>query len=164
MYPPSGSHFELHLVTEQAPDPMQRITLSADRYDDFGLPLARIDWRVNDDDIARFLDVGALAVESWRTGGLQRYARLVPRPAAEVVAALSLSGGIYHPAGTTRIGATAETGVVDRELNVHGVRGLRALATSVFPTVGGSSPSLALVQLALRLAEDIIALDKAERP
>ena len=83
------------------------------------------------------------------------HARLRPRPEEDVAAGLEAGGGIYHPAGTTRIGPTAETGVVDNRLNVHGVHGLRALATSVFPTVGGSSPSLCLIQMALRMADDI---------
>ena len=85
------------------------------------------------------------------------HGRLAPRPEAEIEAMLRAGGGIYHPAGTTRIGPTAETGVVDAHLNVHGVPGLRALATSVFPAVGGASPSLTLVQLALRMAKEIAA-------
>ncbi|WP_372922397.1 GMC family oxidoreductase [Roseovarius sp.] len=125
--------------------------------DAFGLPLARIAWQVTEADIAKFREIGALAVERWNTGPLAKHARLVPRSEAGVAATLEAGGGIYHPAGTTRIGPTAETGVVDAGLNVHGVPGLRALATSVFPNVGGSSPSLALVQLSLRLAGDIAA-------
>lgn len=157
VFPPSEAGFELHLVTEQAPDPAHRITLADGTADAFGLPLARIVWQVTEADISRFRRIGALAVERWNTGPLAKHAQLVPRCDAGVVAALEGGGGIYHPAGTTRIGATAETGVVDAKLNVHGVPGLRALATSVFPTVGGSSPSLGLVQLALRMAGDITA-------
>lgn len=155
VYPPSGSGFEVHLVTEQAPNPAHRITLADSTADDFGLPLARITWQVAEADIARFRAVAALAAERWNAGAMGEYARLVPLPEAEIDAALRSGGGIYHPAGTTRIGPTVETGVVDESLTVHGVPGLRALATSVFPTVGGSSPSLALVQLALRMADDI---------
>lgn len=157
VFPPSGSGFKLHLVTEQAPDSAHRITLAEGTADPFGLPRAQIAWRVAEADLARFHAVGALAVERWRTGRIGAHARIVPRPKAEIDATLRSGGGIYHPAGTTRIGPTAENGVVDAHLNVHGVPGLRALATSVFPTVGGSSPSLGLVQLALRMAGDIAA-------
>ena len=161
LFPPSGSGFELHLVTEQAPDPGHRITLAAGTADAFGLPRARIAWRVAEPDLARFHAVGALAIENWRASHLGAHARVVPRPDAEIDATLRAGGGIYHPAGTTRIGATAESGVVDAHLNVHGLPGLRALATSVFPTVGGSSPSLGLVQLALRMAGDIATENKS---
>lgn len=157
VFPPTGSEFELHLVIEQEPDPAQRITLADGTADPFGLPLARIAWHVSNADLARFRTVADLAIERWRAGPLARRARIVPRSDAEVFGALRSGGGIYHPAGTTRIGPTAMTGVVDAGLNVYGVLGLRALATSVFPTVGGSSPSLALVQLALRMANDIAA-------
>ncbi len=153
--PPEGAGFELHLVSEQAPDPSHRITLADGTVDPFGLPLARITWHVAKTDLARFRTLADLAIERWRAGTLAKYSQVIPRPEAEVDETLRSGGGIYHPAGTTRIGPTGKTGVVDVGLNVHGVPGLRALATSVFPTVGGSSPSLALVQLALRMSEDI---------
>lgn len=155
VFPPTGSGFELHLVTEQAPDPAHRIMLAEGTTDAFGLPLARITWRVTEADLIRFRTVADLAVARWREGTLAKYAHVIPKPETGIDATLRSGGGIYHPAGTTRIGPTGTTGVVDVGLNVHGVPGLRALATSVFPTVGGSSPSLALVQLALRLSEDI---------
>ena len=40
----------------------------------------------------------------------------------------------YHPSCTARIGTEAD-GVVDPELFVYGVAGLRAADTSVFPTI-----------------------------
>lgn len=162
VFPPSGSGFEVHLVTEQAPDPTHRITLAEATADPFGLPWAQIAWRVTEADLARFRSMAALAADRWRSGSLADHARIVPRSEVDIDKTLRSGGGIYHPAGTTRIGPTAETGVVDTGLNVHGVPGLRALATSVFPTVGGSSPSLALVQLALRMAGEIAT--QAARP
>ena len=51
------------------------------------------------------------------------------------------------------MGARAADSVVDTQLRVHG---LWAVATSVFPAVGGASPSLGLMQLALRAADDIV--------
>ena len=62
---------------------------------------------------------------------------------------------IYHPTGTTRMGAQAADSVVDTQLRFNGLAGLWAVATSVFPTVGGTSPSLGLLQLALRATDDI---------
>jgi choline dehydrogenase-like flavoprotein len=40
----------------------------------------------------------------------------------------------YHPSCTARIGSEAE-GVVDADLRVHGITGLRVADASVFPTV-----------------------------
>lgn len=57
-----------------------------------------------------------------------------------------------HPAGTTRMSATPVDGVVDPDLQVHGVTGLFVAGSSVFPTSGYANPTLTIVALALRLA------------
>ena len=64
---------------------------------------------------------------------------LHPGPAAStregIIAALRRETElIYHPTSTARIGPPAE-GVVDPELRVHGVTGLRVVDASVFPRV-----------------------------
>jgi choline dehydrogenase len=41
---------------------------------------------------------------------------------------------IYHPTSTARIGSES-TGVIDEQLRVHGVTGLRVVDASVFPTI-----------------------------
>jgi choline dehydrogenase-like flavoprotein len=155
--PPASSNFELHLVTEQHPMSKNRIGLSHDRVDRFGQPLATISWTVSDEDQALFWKVAELAFAEWEEGQLAKLGGIIRRDRESVFSELLAGGGIYHPAGTTRIGSNASEGVVDDRLRVHGVRGLWALATSVFPSVGGSSPSLALTQFAARMADDINA-------
>ena len=44
-------------------------------------------------------------------------------------------------------------GVVDRECQVHGVRGLFVAGSSVFPTSGHCNPTQMIVALAIRLAD-----------
>jgi choline dehydrogenase-like flavoprotein len=153
--PPSGSHFELHLVTEQRPSAENTISLSDKEQDLFGLPLARVDWSVHSEDIANFHAIGALAIDEWRNSDLAQLARPIPRTQADITQELSRCGGIYHPGGTTRIGPSASEGVVDEHLRVHGVPGLWAIATSVFPAIGGTSPSLGLMQFAARAAQQM---------
>lgn len=155
--PPTKSNFEIHLVTEQRPHSENRIGLSDSSADSFGLPLARIDWRVHREDLVNFHSISALALDEWANGPLAEFAYPIPRDQTEVEEELASCGGIFHPAGTTRIGRTASEGVVDNQLRVHGVPGLWAIATSVFPTVGGTSPSLGLMQFAARAAERISA-------
>ncbi|KAF9872409.1 SMG1 [Colletotrichum karsti] len=41
----------------------------------------------------------------------------------------------FHPCGTTRMSQTIEQGVVDGELKVHGVKGLRVIDASVIPVI-----------------------------
>jgi len=155
LYPPPGSTFELHLVTEQEPNERNTISLSETQCDPFGLPQARIDWHISDSDIEMFLKIADHTAECWSHGRISHIADLNVRSKDNVIGAVRDGGGIFHPAGTTRIGDTAKDGAVDNQLRVHGVPGLRVLATSVFPSIGGSSPSLALTQMAVRMADEI---------
>lgn len=41
---------------------------------------------------------------------------------------------LYHPTSTARMAKRKDGGVVDEELKVYGVRGLRVVDASVFPT------------------------------
>ena len=43
-------------------------------------------------------------------------------------------GTLYHPTSTARMAKREDGGVVDEELKVYGVRGLRVVDASVFPT------------------------------
>ncbi|KAL5373727.1 hypothetical protein DPSP01_012472 [Paraphaeosphaeria sporulosa] len=45
---------------------------------------------------------------------------------------------LYHPAGSCKMGPKEEGGVVDGELKVHGVQGLRIVDQSVFPQLPAS--------------------------
>ena len=55
---------------------------------------------------------------------------------------------LYHPAGTCRMAPRQDGGVVDSELRVYGVQGLRVCDASVYPTiVSGHTASLSLLSL-----------------
>lgn len=41
---------------------------------------------------------------------------------------------LYHPTSTARMARREDGGVVDEELKVYGVRGLRVVDASIFPT------------------------------
>ena len=60
--------------------------------------------------------------------------------------------------GTTRMGQSASTSVVDADCRVHGYDNLFVAGSSVFPSGGGSAnPTLTIVALALRLADRLAA-------
>jgi choline dehydrogenase-like flavoprotein len=61
----------------------------------------------------------------------------------------------FHLMGTTRMAGDPKQGVVDANLRVHGVDNLYIASSSVFPTVGYSNPTLTIVALTLRLADQL---------
>lgn len=152
---PDAAQVQVHMVIEQTPRPENRITLSPERVDRFGQPLAEIDWSVSPED-ARALDSAVDAFEvTWNTSVLARAARFVRRPIADLGADLSRGGGIYHPGGTTRLAHSNQEGVVDERLRVFGLPNTRVVSTSVLPTGGGANPTMMLLMLGLRCVDDL---------
>lgn len=45
------------------------------------------------------------------------------------------SYSVFHPVGTCRMGPDPQTSVVDPQLRVHGVSGLRVIDAAIFPTI-----------------------------
>jgi choline dehydrogenase-like flavoprotein len=75
---------------------------------------------------------------------------------AEREAIRDLSGSLGHFAGTCRMGEDAMA-VVDGDLKVHGLQGLRVVDASVLPALAGGRPEALSVWLAGHAAEAILA-------
>jgi choline dehydrogenase-like flavoprotein len=75
----------------------------------------------------------------------------------ENVASDLLRDGAYggHHIGTARMGASPETGVVDRDCRVFGVSNLFIAGSAVFPTSSQANPTLTILAMALRLAAQL---------
>lgn len=86
-------------------------------------------------------------------------------PGAAVVADEELSAieraihqTVYHVSGTCRIGRSDDAGaVVDSELRVHGVAGLRVVDASVLPTLTAVNPVGTVMVVAERAADLVLA-------
>ncbi len=138
-------------IVEQAPDPDSRITL-ADRTDVLGVPLARIDWRVGEQEAQTVRRMTRLFVDETRRLGLTP-----PEPVGMIADAESefFLPDVAHPSGTTRMSTDRASGVVDIDCAVHGVEGLHVVGGSVFPTNGHANPTYTIVALAVRLADHL---------
>ena len=152
LYPDTAS-IQLHLVMEQVPRPENRITLARDRVDPFGLPLAEIAWDITEEDQSN-IERATMAFESaWGQSALSSVAKLKRHPPHEVFKDLAGFGGIFHPVGSTRMGATPRSAVVDANLRPFRLRNAIILSTSVLPTSGGANPTMMIMMLAFRCIE-----------
>ncbi|MBR7619210.1 GMC family oxidoreductase [Phenylobacterium sp. 20VBR1] len=143
--------YALEFHAEQAPNPDSRLTLS-DQRDALGMRRLRADWRTTPLDIESLQRAyGLLSEELTRTGtGALRY-----NPAA--VAQAALSEGAYggHHLGAARMAANPKDGVVDPDCRVHGTPNLFIASSAVFPTSSQANPTLTILALSLRIADQL---------
>jgi len=116
-----------------------------------------------DSDLAEMIDYLRVARSVGDTESLSpwRNAEVLPGPDVQDEDALGdyirrSSGSSFHPVGTCRIGTDA-LGVVDADLTVHGVQGLRVADASVMPDIVSVNPNATVVAIAERAAQRILA-------
>jgi choline dehydrogenase len=68
---------------------------------------------------------------------------------------------VYHPTSTCRMGSSVGEAVVDQELRVFGIDGLRVVDASVFPTVTSANTNAPTIMVAQKAADHILAAEKA---
>jgi choline dehydrogenase-like flavoprotein len=144
---------------EQTPNPASRVTLGEDR-DALGMPRAKLDWHLSELDV-RSVDVlvQSLGEELARLGlGRVEPAAWLAEPAGgwktdPLVSAHPIGG--YHHMGTTRMADDPRHGVTDGKTRVNGIGNLYVAGSSLFPTSGWANPTLTIVALALRTADEI---------
>lgn len=142
--------FEVLLVTEQAPDPSNRVQLSRDR-DPLGMPRVELNWHwgsLNIESARRTQELFSQAVERSGLGRMASY-RQNGQPY------LSGPAGMAHHIGTTRMSASPTEGVVNEHCQVHSVPNLYISSSAVFPTGGYANPTLTILALSVRLGEHL---------
>jgi choline dehydrogenase-like flavoprotein len=141
---------DIYVMAEQAPSPFSRVTLSDRLRDRFGYPIAQVDWRIPQNEWDHFGEYFSLIAKG--LGADERIASLRLDGAEEWPQVLSSAA---HHLGTARMAATPRRGVVDADLRVFGCSNLFVCDGSVFPTAGGTNPSLTISALALRLGDHL---------
>ncbi|MDT4871451.1 alcohol dehydrogenase [compost metagenome] len=67
------------------------------------------------------------------------------------------AGSIYHLCGSCAMGSDQGQSVVDRNLKVHGIAGLRVVDASIFPNVTSGNTNAAAMMVAEKGADLILA-------
>lgn len=144
-------------ITEQAPDPANRVRLSAMR-DALGVPLPQVHWTVGQTERRSLMRQAALLTQVLGGAGLPLPAMSAwirdGRPDAAVLTDLG------HPMGTTRMADDPRRGVVNADGQVHDVAGLYLAGGSVMPTAGHANPTLMMLALTMRLADHLAQMLK----
>ncbi len=138
-------------VLESTPNRDSRVALGR-RKDHFGMPRVEVDWRLNPEDrrgLTRLMSVIRTEFSRLRLGTL-----IEDHTTDDGGWPRSLTGGKHHM-GTTRMHVDPRQGVVDAACRVHGCANLYIAGSSVFPTSGFANPTLTIVALAVRLADEL---------
>jgi choline dehydrogenase-like flavoprotein len=145
--------FVLNYQPEQSPNPDNRVTLG-ERRDVFGYQIARLDWRWSQIDLhsigrarqifaSEFLTEGIGVLDETERGPLRgEGSQETPETA-------------HHHLGTTRMHDDPRRGVVNRDCQLHDSSSVYVAGGSVFPTAGYANPTLTIVALAIRLADEL---------
>ena len=146
----------LRVSTEQPVRAESRIILSTQEQDRHGVPRLVVNWVRAIEELNSLREFTA-AVRCWLEG--EKIAKVHMDPSLDRGDSAFLDkvdDGLHH-AGTTRMGLSPATSVVDTDLRVHGVKNIYVCGASVFPSSGCANPTLTAMALAVRLAKTIAA-------
>ncbi|WP_374312018.1 GMC family oxidoreductase [Microbacterium sp.] len=140
-----GHMMSWDIIAEDLPEETNRVILDDSRNDAYGIPGARIEYKISEN-TRRMIDFNvARATEAMQASG-----------ATEVAPHFSRAGG-WHLYGTTKMGTDPATSVTDQWGETHDVDNLFLLGASTFVTSFGVNPTATIAALALRTAEYIIS-------
>ncbi len=146
--------FQMSIRLEQAPNPLSRITLSAEK-DELGMPLASLNWAFTTQEKRSVRKIYEIIGQQAGASGIGRV-RLMEEfwDENDETLPVTTSGG-WHHMGTTRMSNDAKDGVVNADCKIHGIHNLYIAGASCFPTGAGVNPTFTIVALSIRLADHL---------
>jgi len=137
------------VTIEQSIDKNNKVTLSNEKNDYFGNPIAHLNFSFTDEDIALLERCRQLCTETLKQVG------------ATDIFESEVTWSRHHQ-GTCRMGNSPETSVVDRNLKVHECKNLYVGGCETFVTGGAMQPVLTTVALSHRLSDHLQGLFQAD--
>ena len=158
--------FSIGIVHQQ---PESRGSIHIRSGDPFAAPEIRTQYLSHDADLQAFIRGLRYARRVAAQPAFAPYIvrELRPGPAVESDAALAdyirrTIFSSYHPAGTCRMG-TDDLAVVDPQLRVHGIAGLRVADASILPTIPASNINAAAILAGEKAADMILQAARSDR-
>lgn len=157
-----ANRYALHYHAEQVPNWNSTITLS-DEADVQGLRRARIALEWSQQDIESVIRAHEVLDTALQKNGIGRLIyRYTPAELKQTIQEQAVDG--FHQIGTLRMAADSSTGVTDPFGRIYGTSNCYVASSATFPTSGQANPTLALVALAIRQAQHIVACAANREP
>lgn len=151
--------FSIGVVQQQ---PESRGSIHVRSGDPFAAPEIRVNYLSHEDDLRAFVRGLRYARRVAAQPALARHVVRELRPGPDVISDETLAAYLrqnifssYHPVGTCRMGHDARA-VVDSQLRVHGLLGLRVADASVMPTLPASNINAAAIMAGEKAADMIL--------
>ena len=145
LYERTARQVRFGTLTEQLPDPANRITPDPAQRDQLGIPRPRIAYRIDDYTKAGLAEARAIHEAAFKRLGATEISHKADNHFQ----------GAGHVMGTARMGSDAKSGVVDADLRAFDHANLFIEGSAVFPTAGAANPTLTIAALALRSVDAI---------
>ena len=153
MFNPSDLGISLLLQCEQVPLPESAVRLD-EAVDPHSMPKVRLDWKIDGRELETMAKFSGKLRAVLLKAGLARLEideRLERRDAALMDACKDIN----HQCGGLQMSESANDGVVDSDLRVHGTDNLYAAGAAVFPSSSFANPTFTAMALSLRLADHL---------
>lgn len=129
---------------EMLPDTLNSIDLNPNVVDYYGMPAARINFKLGNNEKMMLKSMQMKLHEIYSTANVRKILKMEYNPGSDA-----------HNMGTCRMGNNPDTSVLNSYCQSHDVRNLFVVDASCFVTSGTSNPSLTIMAIAKRSAEYI---------